>query len=410
MDFLLSKIDTSWAAPTNLIEKMNNLKRKLEGLNALKEDTESRTSTQLHPRKKLKKEVELWLRNVERINNEIEDLERKIRESTVVSVDNPGWIGQTLSTTSLIGRAAKSCIEEIWAYLMDDDIQKIGVWGMRGVGKTIITKHIHNQLLKETEKFNIVIWITVSKEMSIFKIQKSIARAMNETLDEDEDETIRAGIIYEKLARKGKYVLILDDLWDKLSLEEVGIPEPSSGSKLLVTTRILDVCRYLDCREIKVPTLSKPDAWELFLKNVGQDIWNHPNLLPIVDSVAEECDGLPLAIVTIASSMKGVYDILEWRNALHELNRHVRSVNGMEEKVFQKLQFSYDRLQDEKMKHCFLCCALYPEDCEIDTKKLKELWIAEGLVEETDGIQLEIDKGHTILNKLKNSCLIENAS
>ncbi|XVF78250.1 hypothetical protein PTKIN_Ptkin14bG0115600 [Pterospermum kingtungense] len=158
MDFLLSKIDTSWAAPTNLTEKMNDLKRKLEGLNALKEDMESGTSTELHPRKKLKKEVELWLRNVERINNEIQDLEQKIRESNVVSggfrkgnvlkkiqeveelfqqgkcqdslvVDNPGWIGQTLSTTSLIGRAAKSCIEEIWAYLMDDDIQKIGFGG-----------------------------------------------------------------------------------------------------------------------------------------------------------------------------------------------------------------------------------------------------------------------------------------
>ena len=80
----------------------------------------------------------------------------------------------------------------------------------------------------------------------------------------------------------------------------------------------------------------------------------------------------------------------------------------MEEKVFQQLQFSYDCLQDEKVKLCFHSCALYLEDFEIDTYGLIKLWIAEGLVEEMDSMQLEIDKGHSILNKLKNSCLIEN--
>ncbi|XVF78068.1 hypothetical protein PTKIN_Ptkin14bG0098600 [Pterospermum kingtungense] len=279
---------------------------------------------------------------------------------------------------------------------------------MGGVGKTTIMKLIHNQLLKETNKFNSVIWITVSKEMSVINLQNRIARAMHKTLDEDEDETTRAGMIYELLMRQGKYVLILDDLWDNLSLEEVGIPEPYNGSKLLVTTRLLDVCHYLGCREVRVPTLSKIDAWGLFLEKVGLDVLNRPDLLTIVESVAEECDGLPLAVVIIASSMKGVRNIHEWRHALHVLQKHVQSVNKMEEKVFQQLQFSYARLEDEKVKHCFLYCALYPEDFEINADELVELWIEEGLVEEMDSMQIEIDKGHTILNKLKNSCLIEN--
>ncbi|XVE50289.1 hypothetical protein DITRI_Ditri01bG0149800 [Diplodiscus trichospermus] len=434
MDFLLTKIDESWDTPTNLDEKMNDLKRKLEGLNALTEDMKSRASIELHPRKKLRKEVELWFKSVERINGEIQDLQQNVEESNVVSrgflkgnvfkkiqevkelfqqgkfvdclvVDNPNWIGQTVSTTTLFGATAKICMEKIWAYLMDDDIQRIGVWGMGGVGKTTM-KLIHNQLLKETEKFDIVIWITVSKEMNIIKLQNKIARAMNATLYEDEDEIIRAGIIYEMLTRKGKYVLILDDLWDKLSFEEVGIPN-SNGSKLLVTTRLLDVCHYLKCREVKMSTLSQPDAWRLFLEKVGHDVLNHPSILSIVESVAEECAGLPLAIVTIASRMKGVRNAHEWRNALHELKGHVRSVNEIEGKVFQQLQFSYDRLEDEKVRHCFLRCALYPEDWEINIDELIELWIVEGLVEKMDNMQMEIDKGHTILNKLEKNCLIE---
>ncbi|XVF78066.1 hypothetical protein PTKIN_Ptkin14bG0098400 [Pterospermum kingtungense] len=439
MDFLLTKFDESWDSLTNLVEKMNGLKIRLEGLNARKEDKESIIRTELHPRKKLKKEVELWLKNVERINHEIQDLQQKFEESNVITrgflkgdvlkkiheveelfqqgtfhdslvIDDSGWIGQALSTTALFGGAAEICMKEIWVYLMDDNITKIGVWGMGGVGKTTIMKLIHNQLLKETEKFNSVIWVTVSKEMSIMNLQNRIARAMHKTLVEDEDETIRAGMIYELLARKGKYVLILDDLWDKFSLEEVGIPEPSNGSKLLITTRLLDVCHYLGCREVRVPTLRKPDAWGLFLEKVGPDVLNHTDLLPIVESVAEECDGLPLAIVIIASSMKGVRSVHEWRHALNALKRHVQSVNKMEEKVFRQLKFSYDHLEDEKVKHCFLCCALYPEDFEINTDELIELWIEEGLVEEMDSMQMEIDEGHTVLSKLKNSCLIEGTS
>ena len=175
MDFLLTKIDESWDIPANLDEKMNDLKRKLEGLNALKEDTESTLSTELHPRKKLKKEVELWLRNVERINSEILELQQKFGESNFVSagflkgnlfkkieeveelfqqgkghvslvVDNPGWIGQALSTTALFGEAAENCMKEVWTYLMSADVQKIGVWGMGGIGKTTIMKLVHNQL------------------------------------------------------------------------------------------------------------------------------------------------------------------------------------------------------------------------------------------------------------------------
>lgn len=100
----------------NLDEKINDLKRKLEKLNALKEDTE------MHPRKKLRTEVELWFKNVDRMNIEIQDLKEKFGGRNIVSrgakffkkieeveellqkvkfnnrmvVDCPGWIGQQL--------------------------------------------------------------------------------------------------------------------------------------------------------------------------------------------------------------------------------------------------------------------------------------------------------------------------
>ncbi|XVF18906.1 hypothetical protein REPUB_Repub11eG0063900 [Reevesia pubescens] len=440
MDFLANKIFTHL---DNYISRDKNvliLKRKLEELNAVKEDNESRKTAELQPRKKLKKEVEIWFQNVERINGEIlNDLETEVRRSNLLSrgflganvpkriqevdellqqgknydrlvIDEPQWIGQVLSTTILYGEVAKNLMNEIWEYLIADGVSKIGVWGMGGVGKTTIMKLINNQLLKQTEGFNTVIWTTVSKETNIAKLQNDIARALHVSpFEDDDDETRRAGILKELLALKGKYVLILDDVWDNFSLEAVGIPEPSNGSKLVVTTRSLDLCRYFECQPVRMLTLPKQDALNLFLEKVGRDVLGHEELIPTVESVAEQCSGLPLAIVTVASSMKGVRNIHEWRNALNELKRNATSVNKLDVKVLQPLQFSYDHLEDETVKQCFLCCALYPEDAEIFTDELIELWISEGLVEELDSMQDEIDKGHAILNKLINNCLLENS-
>ncbi|XP_039033311.1 disease resistance protein RFL1-like [Hibiscus syriacus] len=253
MDFVLNKINKHLDNHMIFDQHMKDLKRKLKELNGTKKDTESIMRKELQPRKKLKAEVQIWLENVERLNGEVQDLDDRIGESSALTrgfhtedvskitkeveeliiqhgkfhgglvVDNPQWIGQVLSTISLSGEAVKACVKEIWQCLMDDGVRKIGVWGMGGVGKTSMMKVINNQLLKETGKFEIVIWITVSKEVSIVKLQKDIARRIGVEFSGDEDETTRAGMIFETLSQKGRFVMILDDLWEKVSLERIGI-------------------------------------------------------------------------------------------------------------------------------------------------------------------------------------------
>ncbi|KAE8674451.1 hypothetical protein F3Y22_tig00111754pilonHSYRG00054 [Hibiscus syriacus] len=416
---------------------MKDLKRKLKELNGLKEDTESIIRTELQPRKKLKAEVQIWLENVERINGDVQDFDGRIGESNALTrgfqgedvlksikeasefitqhgkfhgglvVDNPQWIGQVLSTTNLSGEAVKVCVEEIWHCLMDDEVRKIGVWGMGGIGKTSIMKVINNQLLKETGKFDTVIWITVSKEMSISKLQIDIASKIGVKFSDHEDEATRAGMLFETLSQKSRFVMILDDLWEKVSLERIGVPEPSNGTKLVLTTRSADVCQQVGCRMIKVKPLMEEEAWELFLEKAGCDILNIRGVEPIARSIAKRCAGLPLGIITIASCMKGIDDISEWRNALKELRLRKKSVNGFEDEVFQQLQFSYDRLKNPKLQDCFLSCALYPEDEKIEEEGLIQLWIGEGLVEEMDSMQAEYDNGRAIMNRLINNCLLE---
>ncbi|OMO63709.1 hypothetical protein COLO4_32230 [Corchorus olitorius] len=231
---LLCKNNEWWGNHSSLDQNMNDLKRKLEELNALMEDTEEYIELRkLHPRKKIKKEVQLWLENVQKINDEIHNLEQRVQKSyqyprgyfkenilkktrevedlflkgdlvDCVAVEDDQLVGAFC--TSLFGEAAGVCMKEIWACLMDDTIGKIGVWGQGGVGKTTIMKFISNQLQKWTEMFGMVIWISGKKDMSIAELQDGIACAigMQETLSKEVNETIRAGVLYVRLAHIGR--------------------------------------------------------------------------------------------------------------------------------------------------------------------------------------------------------------
>jgi disease resistance protein RPS2 len=427
----------------NASELMKNLKRKRQELECGKSDIELKMGAELFPGKRPKKEVQFWLQKVETINGEIETIEqeagrvkysnarigkiacKKIEEVEELMnqrggfgdsfvIDPPVSHGQVMPTTTIVGEStAKRTLKKIWEHVLGEDFRKIGVYGMGGIGKTTVMKQINNCLLKEKDKFDNVIWVTVSQAFNVIKLQNDIACKLELDLSRFEDETTRACELYVALEKRNRYVLILDDMWEAFCLEDIGIPEPSSanGCKLVLTTREVKVCDRMNCKNIKMELLSKEESRNLFLDTMGRDVLiNNPNLKATVEEVVKECARLPLAIITIARSLKNVVDSSEWMNALQELRTSMKGPDNVATAVFKRLQFSYKRLKDEKLQHCLLYCALYPEDYQIDRDELIEHLIDEGVIERMESRQVEFYKGHTMLNKLENACLLEGGS
>ncbi|KAB2032608.1 hypothetical protein ES319_D05G385900v1 [Gossypium barbadense] len=423
-----------------LNDYVRNFKRIRDELNCKMEDIELQLKAELlRPLGKIpKKGVEIWLKAVKEMIREAQVVENKVSNGRYLCRACNGKLvdektgemkkfldnapnaseglatygpsaGLPLPTSELVGEEAVR--NEIWACLMQEEVSKIGVWGMGGVGKTTIMKHIHNDLLKE-QRFERVIWVTISKEFNVMKVQDDIAGALKlkEDWPREGDKLRRAAILLEMLKNAGKHVLILDDVWDKVSVVEVGIPEPSGGNgcKLVVTTRSEHVCKYMGCKVIKVKPLSEEEALILFLNKVGPNIVQSPTIMPTLKLVVKECAGLPLTIVVVAGTMKGEYSPRIWKNALKDLKDRIGKVEGVEAEVIERLKFSFDHLKDEKVKDCFLYCALYPEDYEIHKVELIECWIAEIFIDEMDTRQEMEDKGLSILKRLEDNCLLEN--
>ncbi|GLT25283.1 hypothetical protein SLA2020_004210 [Shorea laevis] len=419
-----------------LEEDLDRLKSECRVLKRRKIDINSRIETEVRLRQAVKEEVKGWLEDVQKMEEDIQDVEERVRSVSRynrISLDilvrekieevkriqdrgnfNEGLVIERAPPRGIIIPTEKiegeiSTKDEIQKHLMDDKVGMIGVCGIGGVGKTTIMKHINNDLLSKG-RFQKVIWVTVSYPLNVLELQKKIALAMGKTLPEDEEKMMRAAALMDIMGSKS-FVLILDDVWEKFSLTDVGMPEPvQNKSKVVITSRSVEVCNYLDCKIVKVQPLSPQESLNLFLEKVGRDVLQKVSgLEETLKLIVEECDGLPLAIVVIARSMKGEYDIAEWRNALNELSQCVRSVKCVEDEIFGRLRFSYDRLRGLQIQECFLYCSLFQEDYEFFKNKLIEDWIDEGLIviDELGSRQAAYDRGRAFLNRLLQNCLLE---
>lgn len=198
---------------------------------------------------------------------------------------------------------------------------------------------------------------------------------------DEKTDVQRAHEIHNILRRK-KFVLFMDDIWEKASLDVIGVPYPSmvNGSKVVFTTRSRDVCGRMGVDDpIEVCCLGKAKAWDLFKKKVGEHtLGMHPDIPELARKVAEKCRGLPLALNVIGETMASKTSVQEWGRAIYVLTKYAAEFLGVEDKILPILKYSCDSLDGEMTKSCFLYCSLFPEDDTIDKEGLIEYWIGEG--------------------------------
>ncbi|KAJ8628041.1 hypothetical protein MRB53_021348 [Persea americana] len=99
----------------------------------------------------------------------------------VMEMDVP-TVGQSSSQRNM---------DKIWDLLHDKHTSVISIYGMGGIGKTTLMKAINNKL-RATSEFDYVIWVTVSKELNLQRIQKEIMSRLHLKFDEDDSYNSRS--------------------------------------------------------------------------------------------------------------------------------------------------------------------------------------------------------------------------
>ncbi|PON61872.1 NB-ARC domain containing protein [Parasponia andersonii] len=258
----------------------------------------------------------------------------------------------------------ESMLDEVWRDLGDENVRIMGLYGMGGVGKTTLFKNINNNFLNSPDSY-FVIWVVVSKYRTLDKIQNDIGEKIGYSDKTWKNRNCQQKVadIFEVLSKK-KFVLFLDDIWERIDLVRVGVPYPDKQNepKLVFTTRSKDVCGRMSAdKQVQVKCFSWEKSWKLFREKVGEEALSvHKDIPYLAELVAKECDGLPLALITIGRAMACKRSPQEWKYAIQLLKNSASDFSGMGDEVFPILKFSDDNLSNEKVRSCFFELCIVP--------------------------------------------------
>ncbi|CAJ2634549.1 unnamed protein product [Trifolium pratense] len=321
-------------------------------------------------------------------------------------------------------RQTSSIIAEPKVYGREDDKEKIvefllnqesdsnslsvyPIVGLGGVGKTTLAQLVYNDQRVSTTNFHTKIWVCVSEAFSVKRILCSIIESIkNEKCDAFDLDVIQRKV--QELLQGKRYLLVLDDVWNKNEELEFGLSQEkwnqlksvlsngSKGSSCLVSTRDEVVASIMGtCQAHHLSGLSENECWLLLKQYVfGDDIEEQVELVEIGKDIAKKCGGLPLAAQALGGLMRSRSGEKEWL----EIKESRLWDSSSDNYILPDLRLSYSYLTPT-LKQCFTFCAIFPKDTEIMKEELIHLWMAHGFISSRKNLEVE-DVGSIIWNEL----------
>jgi len=315
-----------------------------------------------------------------------------------------------IDASSVIGRQNEQ--DEIINLLMqphphgdgdgDKSLCVIPIVGIGGLGKTTLAKSVFNDKRMD-QLFQLKMWVCISNDFNIRKIIINIinsettstftsSSAPSSCLPQLEninnlDIVQLVSRLRQKLSGQ-KFFVVLDDVWNDdrakwlelKNLMKVG----AAGSKIMVTTRSNSIASMMG----NVPSyvlggLSPKDCISLFVKWAFKEDEEerYPNLVEIGKEIVKKCQGVPLAVKTLGSSLFSNSDISKWEFVR---DSEMWNLEQKTDDILPALKLSYDQMPSH-LRQCFAYFSLYPKQHFFDSYVMCSLWVALGLVQSMNG-------------------------
>ncbi|KAI9081460.1 hypothetical protein K1719_036606 [Acacia pycnantha] len=127
----------------------------------------------------------------------------------------------------------------------------------------------------------------------------------------------------------------------------------------------------------------------------------------IARNISDECEGFPLAIVRVATSMKGKKQVRQWSHMLECLKNLGNGQYEMDTWVFPVLKSSYDFLTN-KLRRFFLNCVLNAKNESFsDYDSICFIRFVYDSIGEAKKLRVLYNEGYDMLDKLKDHSMLD---
>ncbi|WVZ95547.1 hypothetical protein U9M48_041297 [Paspalum notatum var. saurae] len=256
-----------------------------------------------------------------RIANEFQDIKTRVMEASerrkrytpnqCISVTTPVVVDPRVSalykdTKSLVGIDVQKDELVNWAMDKEQPLKFMAISGFGGLGKMTLANVVYHEV---GGQFSAKAFVSVSQKPNMIGLLNSFLSQLG--LGTYSDGSQMHNLI-DKLRghlQDKRYFIVVDDLWDIQAWDAIkcGFPQNSQFSRVIITTRDENVARY-SCGNhgwiYSMKRLSVSNSRELFFNRIfGSEDACPPQLVEPSCKILKKCDGLPLAIITMASML-----------------------------------------------------------------------------------------------------------
>ncbi|XP_039793108.1 disease resistance protein RGA5-like [Panicum virgatum] len=282
----------------------------------------------------------------------------------------------------------------------------VSVVGVGGLGKTTLAKAVYDELKSQ---FDCGAFVPVGRNPDVKKVLRDILI----DLDKKEFREPKYDILdvrqlineLKDFLRSKRYFIVIDDVWETRDWKNIGwaLVENDRGSIVIKTTRKSEVATGVI---YQLRPLSDDDSKMLLFTRLFDGGGERPANLPAeaCEKIMRKCDGVPLAIITMASMLVGK-KTEDWLAVCNSPGFYRGNDGQQAHDTEWILSLSYYDLPMH-LKTCLLYLSVYPEDYFIPKDRLIWKWIAEGFVETKTGTSL-FQRGEEYFNQLVNRSMIQ---
>jgi hypothetical protein len=246
---------------------------------------------------------------------------------------------------------------------------KLATHGQGGVGKTTMAAVVVRDAAVRGA-FDAIGWVSVGQQPSIPEMQRMLYHQLvGEHMAVKDGATAASQLADLQAACIGKrWLVVLDDVWDKGHEQALNCVDPDSASKLLVTTRIRGL--IAGCEEVSLNLLSLGESVDLLLRTAQVKDADQAAKAAALE-IAELCGNLPLYLCICGGVILGYNGQPDWQTELVAMLKddrvgviHDGSVirDGGGDRTVELLLDTSLSMVDEKATLAFIALGICPED------------------------------------------------